>query len=177
MSRKNFASDPLRTALRRGDPAAGEAGLAPEEAQAMRRTVLSAIPETRRPWLAPVLATTAGVALTVLVVLVIWRAFQVPSLPAPAIAEARPAPPPAPEIQPEIQETQLEPIEPEVSIQEPVKPRRPAAVIARRAPVPLPSAPDRPITEEPEVSPTRQVQFETPGGTRVIWVLAEGTGE
>jgi hypothetical protein len=48
-------------------------------------------------------------------------------------------------------------------------------VIARRAPVPLPSAPDRPIPEEPEDPPTRQVQFETPGGTRVIWVLAEKT--
>ncbi|HEX7181399.1 MAG TPA: hypothetical protein VF756_06120 [Thermoanaerobaculia bacterium] len=173
MSRKDFASDPLRTTLRRGDPAAGEAGLAPEEVQAMRRTVLSAIPETRRPWLAPLLATAAGVALTILVALVIWRAFQIPSLPAPAIAEATPAAPPIPEIS----EAPLGQTEPEVSIQEPVKPRRPAAVIARRAPVPLPSAPDRPITEEPEVSPTRQVQFETPGGTRVIWVLAEGTGE
>ena len=160
MSRKDPAFDPLRTALRRGDPAAGETGLTTEEVQAMRRTVLSAIPETRRSWLAPVLATAAGVALTVLVALVIWRAFQVPPLPAPAIAEAVPARPPIPEIQ-------------ETPIQEPVKPRRPAAVIARRAPVPLPSAPDRPIAEEPEDSPTRQVQFETPGGTRIIWVLAE----
>lgn len=176
MSRKDLASDPLRTALRRGDPAAGEAGLTTEELRAMRRAVLSAAPETRRPWLAPLLATAAGVALTVLAALVVWRAFQVPPLPAPAIAEAAPAPPPLPEIS----ESPVEPAGPEASAraaQEPVKRRRPAAVIARRAPVPLPSAPDRPIREEPEDPLARQVQFETPGGTRVIWVLAEGTGE
>jgi hypothetical protein len=40
-----------------------------------------------------------------------------------------------------------------------------------------PSTPDRPVEEiAPQESvPTRQVQFATAGGTRVIWMLPERT--
>jgi hypothetical protein len=53
--------------------------------------------------------------------------------------------------------------------------------VARRALgprfVPHPSAPDRPVEEiaPEEPTPTRQVQFATAGGTRVIWMLPEKT--
>jgi hypothetical protein len=32
-------------------------------------------------------------------------------------------------------------------------------------------APDRPASTEPPATEQRQLQFETPGGTRVVWVL------
>src|SRR5688572_32383391 len=47
-SRREVMSDELRSILRKGDPAAGDSGLTPEEVQGMRRTVLSAVPEFRR---------------------------------------------------------------------------------------------------------------------------------
>ena len=65
--------DDPRSILRKGDPAAGEPGMTPEEVQGMRRTVLSAVPEPRRRgWLVPAMVTAAA-ALILAVALILWQ--------------------------------------------------------------------------------------------------------
>src|SRR5688500_2072177 len=63
-------SDELRSILRKGDPAAGDPGLTPDEVQVMRRTVLSAVPEPRRRgWLVPAMVTAAALILAAVIAL------------------------------------------------------------------------------------------------------------
>lgn len=162
--------DRLRDLLREGDPAAGDPGMSPEEVQAMRRTVLSAVPEPRRRgWLVPVLATAAALILAAVVVL--WRmapeAPGTPETPEPGPVMAAPvAPVPVPE-----------PIRPEPAPQPaPEPPVRVAEEKPEEQPEPLAAAP----AEQQAVLPDapegqRQIQFSTPGGTRVIWMLNPAT--
>ena len=66
--------DDLRSILRKGDPAAGEPGLTPEEFQGMRRAVLSAVPEPRRRgWLVPAMVTAAALILAAFIAISLWR--------------------------------------------------------------------------------------------------------
>lgn len=165
-------NDRLRDLLREGDPAAGDPGLSPEEVQAMRRTVLSAVPEPRRRgWLVPALATAA--ALVLAAVPVLWRtAPEVPDTPKPGPVVAAPVTPaPVPE-----------PIRPAPAPQpEPEPPVRIAAEKPEERPEPLAVAPAVPaLPEQQAVLPAapegqRQIQFSTPGGTRVIWMLNPAT--
>lgn len=75
----------LKDVLRKGDPAAGDPGLSPEEIQAMRRTVLSAVPEPRRRgWLVP-LTAAAVLILAAVLALSLWRQ-PAPEKPAPQLA-------------------------------------------------------------------------------------------
>lgn len=180
-------NEKLREILRQGDPAAGEPGLSAEELQAMRRTVLNAVPERRRFALIPALATGAAVALAVLLAVVLWRGEEQGTRPPEVKVAVRPAPPvqpaappvtPGPPAAPEPQP----PAEPEPA-QEPVRKRQAAP---RVAPPPPPVLPEpEPLTELASVSEPsqpepaleeprgRHVEFSTPGGTRVIWVLTE----
>lgn len=162
-------NDRLRDLLREGDPAAGDPGLSPEEVQAMRRTVLSAVPEPRRRgWLVPALATAA--ALILAAVLVLWRtAPEVPDTPKPGPVVAAPVTPaPVPE-----------PVLPAPAPQpEPEPPVRIAAEKPEERPEPPAATPALP--EQQAVLPAapegqRQIQFSTPGGTRVIWMLNPAT--
>jgi hypothetical protein len=170
----------LHAALHQGDPAAGEPGLAPEEVHAMRRTVLTALPEPRRAVrLIPAFALTAAVALAFVLGLAVWRSLGPdPAPPAPRVADRPAAPAPAPQ-------APKAPVAPEPPVRiaaasaepalQPVRPRRMHRAVHRTAPVsPIPSAPDRPVEEAYTEEPlTRQVQLTAPGGTRIIWMLTE----
>jgi hypothetical protein len=159
--------DRLRQILREGDSAVPDAGLSSDEVHAMRRTVLTAIPESRRRlgWL-PLL--TAGTAVLILLVLVFgpWHRPRVSPPAAPrmaAVATPAPAPPEAPE---------------PIPAEKPVKSSRPVHRRAVRPPQPPPVRHDDPATlaslpDEP-ASSVREIRFSTPGGTRIIWELSTG---
>jgi len=164
--------------LRRGDPGGsngGGAGLTGEEAQAMRRTVLAAIPEPReRLRLVPIFFTAAAAVLSCLVGLSLWRTHDQPVRPAQSaqpiqtVRPAAPVPQAVPRVDPH-------PESPLVAAVVPPPARS-------RHPVKHPAAPDRPVVEakleELQETTTRQVQFSAPGGTRIIWLLtAPSTSE
>jgi hypothetical protein len=160
----------LRAALRRGDPAAEAEGLTAEEAQAMRRTMLSAVPaEKERFRLLPVWVTAAVAVLSCVVGLSLWRAHDQPPvtepaaalrpvLPAPPMTVAQAPAPPAPAA-----------VRPAVAVP-PVRSERAVRPLPRPAPVVTP-----PTAPEPQAqslsAPMRQVQFSAPGGTRIVWML------
>jgi hypothetical protein len=184
MNETRFSPDDrLRALLRQGDPAGDDPGLTREEAGRMRRAILNAAPEPRRrPLWLPVLAAAAVGALTLAIALGLWRAradFSVheptrsaavvptpetpvpaptPSLPVSAAPEAAPAATPslgkAPAVRPRSRH-----------------PRR----AATPGPVRFASLPTPPAPAEENEEPARQIQFSTPGGTRVIWVLSHET--
>jgi hypothetical protein len=143
--------DRLQELLRRGDPAADE-GLTPDEIHAMRRAVLTAAPEPRRrSLLLPAFVAACGVLFALglwwlggreLVVEPPREASVIP----PMVTPAPPQPPPVETI------AQADP-SPSVAVRS-TRPRVPHPPLAPR--------------DEPH---SRQVQFSTPGGTRVVWVL------
>lgn len=167
----NTNDERLRGLLREADPAAGEPGLAPEEVQAMRRAVLTAVPEPRRRWIPVAALAGSALAALVLAVTLLGPDAEGPSTPPrqPERVVAAPEPVPVPA-----------PFEPAVVAEEPEKPRETRA--PRRKPEPE-TAPVTIAEATPEVTPiepeaeatiaaeTRQIQFSTPGGTRIIWVL------
>jgi hypothetical protein len=155
----------LRSILRKGDPAAGEPGLTPEEVREMRRTVLAAVPEPkRRGWLVPALAGAA--ALIVAVALILWQPES------EVVKAVRPPLPLAGEGRGEGSG---------VAQAEKTPPHRPSAGLPaaqERAPAPAPEkkkkvrrAPEPVVIAQTET----QIQFSTPGGTRIIWVLHPAT--
>jgi hypothetical protein len=184
MSRKGSSERDarLRELLQKGDPAAGEPGLSTEEVQAMRRTVLNAVPERRRFALIPSLATGAAVALAVLLAVVLWRGGEPQGIrpPEEKVAARPAAPPPLPEPPAAPEPRPAEEPEP---VTEPVRKRQAAPRITPPPPPVLPEP--EPLTElasvsepslpepGPEEPRGRHVEFSTPGGTRVIWVLTE----
>lgn len=144
----------LRRLLRAADPApAVTPGLTPDEIHEMRRTVLSALPERRRG-LFPIYATAGGVLVAALILLVVLLPRPVPEkLPLPpriARVDPRVPPPPPPPAEPRLPEERVE---------------------EKKTPV-------RPIPVEPEETvllasaEPRQIQFSTPGGTRIVWTLS-----
>ena len=160
----------LRARLRAGDPAAGDPRLAPEEIREMRRQMLAALPERRRPRLLLALASAATAALALALGLALHHEVP-PPVPGPV-----PAPPPVTILAPPAAAPPLLSAPPPVpdrapaarQVRAPHRPRRPVrnAVVA--------AAPTPPIVASaaPEPSPAPlQIQFETPGGTRVVWVL------
>jgi hypothetical protein len=155
----------LREVLRRGDPGGGEAGLTSEESQAMRRTVLSAVPEPRERFrLAPVFFTVAAAVLSCVVGLSLWRAHDQPDRPAPTVQAARPAVPALPSV-PQAQPQPEPPLEVAV-VSPPPRPRPMRSTrLMRQRPV------EEVKPEEVQETTTRQVQFSAPGGTRIIWLL------
>jgi hypothetical protein len=166
----------LKDALKQGDPAAGDPGLSPEEIHAMRRTVLSAAPEPRRRgWLVPVVGTAAVLILAALIGLSLWRQQPAPAHPTKLASEGR-AVAPSPAQRGRVGEGASPPA-PKDPLPFP-PPRqgagegasRPArdVKVARVRPRPVATPKPEPTVE---VAETHQIQFSTPGGTRIIWVL------
>jgi hypothetical protein len=161
----------LREILRQGDPAEGAGGLTPEEVRAMRRTVLTAAPESRRR-LVPALALAGAVAAAVLIALVVLKpgsvepppppriaAVPVPSAPSLAPPQA-PAEPPRTEPAPRAKGTTARALHRRHHLR-----NRPEEAVALASLTPAGT---------PEEPGTRQIQFSTPGGTRIIWILKSG---
>ena len=165
-------SDDLRSILRKGDPAAGDPGLTPEEVQGMRRTVLSAVPEPRRRgWLVPAMVTAAALVLAAVIALSLWQ-------PGMEVAGPEPSPPwpPSPTSPlPSLGEggTGEEKVATQRWVEAPLS-RRGGRGGGRgdggEGPVVLAQV-------EPPAAPhgSTQIQFSTPGGTRIIWVLQPAT--
>jgi hypothetical protein len=157
--------------LRQGDPAEGAAGLSPEEVRAMRRTVLTAAPEPRR-LLVPGLALAGGMAAAVLIALAVLKPGpveppsppRIAAVPAPSVPSLSPPPahiePPRKEPAPRAKGTAARAIHRRHHLR-----NRPEEAVALASLTP-PGPP-----EEPEA---RQIQFSTPGGTRIIWILKSG---
>lgn len=154
----------LRRLLREADPA--DSGLTLDEVREMRRTVLSAVPEGRRR-LVPVFATAGAmlVAALILIAVLIPRPEK-PSAP-PQIAVVPPKavqPPPPPREEPKL-------------VEEKTEEKKPPVRRKRRAPRPPVVEPE---PAEPEAvavvasAEPQQIQFSTPGGTRIIWLLSPG---
>jgi hypothetical protein len=155
----NDRNERLRAILRKGDPAAGDPGLPAEELQAMRRAMLSAVPEPRRRgWLVPVLAAAAVLALATALALGLWRTESRPE----PLAIARPVQPTPSPRPPAVQV----PAAPEAPVRTAEKTEGVERPRKRRTPRPAPPAPEPVRT----VVAQHQIQFSTPGGTRVIWV-------
>jgi hypothetical protein len=158
--------DRLRRLLREADPAVTDPGLTLDEVRDMRRTVLSAIPERRRS-LFPVFATAGAVLVATLILI----AVLVPRLEKPS-APPRVAVVPPKAVQPPLP-LREEPRLAEEKVEEKKAPVR----RKRRAPRP-PIVQPEPV--EPEATAViasaepQQIQFSTPGGTRIIWVLSPG---
>jgi hypothetical protein len=157
----------LRRLLRETDAARTEPGLTSEEIHEMRRTVLTAIPERRRFLLSPLLAGAAMAVLAAVAVLLLWpRPERTPPPPAPPrIAVKEPAK--------DVKRTDVE----RPAVRTETNRRTRAAAAGLRARRPAPSTPGASsageriaAANEPETE-SRQIQFDTPGGTRVIWIL------
>jgi hypothetical protein len=146
----------------------------------MRRTILAAVEEPgRRRFLVPILATTAAaVVLTLTVALALWRSHSREIAPPERIVTVDKAlPPPLPPVPPVDRAPSVEPPAPPAPAppSEPVRPRvseqpRQRRSVPRAEEVRLASAPVAPPVAEEEPQP-RQIQFSTPGGTRVLWTL------
>ena len=176
----NTNDERLRDVLRGADPAAGEPGLAPEEVQAMRRAVLTAVPEPRRRWIPFAALAGSALAALLLAVLLLMPDSEGPAAPPHQPARVAEKPRPAPQSVPA-------PVEPVVA--EKPTPRETRTPRKRPAPEPAPMAiaeaapeatpelpPIEPEVEATIAAETRQIQFSTPGGTRIIWVLtSDGT--
>jgi hypothetical protein len=164
----------LKDVLRKGDPAADDPGLSLEEIQAMRRTVLSAVPEPRRRgWLVPV-AVGAALVLAAVLGLTLWRqpapvkpsqvtrVEAVRPVPSPPRPPSPASPPPSPGEGGVSGRTAVA----KGSVGAPlsrVGGRRRGRGVGGEGPKPEPGI---------ELAKTQQqIQFSTPGGTRVIWVL------
>ena len=158
----------LRQILRQGDPAGGDSGLTPDEARAMRRSVLTAIPERERRLL-PIFALAGAVATAVLIAIVLLKpepARRPPAHPRLATAPAIPTPP--------IAQAPVEPVS-----QSPQQEERGPAHRHRYQHHRHPAAPASPEVNDTVASlttaePERQIQLTAPGGTRILWILKSG---
>ncbi len=157
----------LRLMLREADPSEDDAGLTMEEVRDMRRTVLRAIPETSRRWvLSPVLAGVVMAALLAIVVILLW--------PRPEATAPQPSAPPRIAVKEPVTDVKRTDVKSTDKKSTDVKRRTKAVAAGLRARRPASSAPSEQLAavEEPR---TRQVQFNTPGGTRVIWILTSNS--
>jgi len=164
----------LRRLLRQADPGDGETGLTGEERREMRRTVLTADPEPRRRYFpSPALAGAAVAALAAIVVFALWpdreQPAAKPSRQPTRLVSTELKRPPAPSRPPAI--------EPSPAISRPAVQRRVSRVAGEKRAVRRHRRSAQPAAETTtammaEVEPrTRQIQFSTPGGTRVLWIL------
>ena len=172
-----MSEENLREILRRGDPAAGDPGLTPGEVQGMRRAVLAAVSEhRRRGWLLPALAGASALILAAVIALSLWQSE-----------------PPQEAVRPPLPRAGEGRGEGSVVVEKKTPPHRSSGLPAsqEREPPPSPEK-KKPVRRAPEPEPValalaeppaipaaageqRQIQFSTPGGTRVIWVLHPAT--
>ncbi len=161
----DLRNERLRRRLREADPAAGETGLTTEEVREMRRTVLTAVPEPRRRFtLSPALAGAAMAVLAAIVVLAMW----------PRPEPSRPQPPAPIRIAVKKPVTDVKSADvkrPAETVAADLRARRPATPAKEPDRLSAVGAVAQGHQEEPE---RRQIQFDTPGGTRVIWILTSG---
>lgn len=157
MSSDQIPHDFVRELLRRGDPAADGRELDAAELARMRRTIVAAAGDAAPRslglwWLAVPSAVAAGLLLLVL------RTAEPPEPLAAVVPIAVPAPAAPVVSTPAPSPTQVARVEP------PPRTRRRV-----RAPKPAPAV--QPQAAEAVVAQARQLEFQTPGGTRVVWVL------
>lgn len=147
--------------LAQGDPASFEPGLAPEVARGMKAAMLASIPqapERRLSWV-PLLAAGAATTLVLGLGLGAWFFSEAPLEPAPtAVAVTQPT-------------LTLVPALPETSAPAGALTRHGASARSAKAVSRAKPTASRRPTPPPEVPSTRQLEFQTPGGTRVVWVL------
>jgi len=161
--------DRLREILRLGDPAAQEPGLIADEIHAMRRAVLTATPEPRRQlsWFPLVATGTAALlALALAVTFGPWHRSPAPGSPTQTRVQVAVVPTPVAAPPVTQKATAVPALEPG---KENTRWHRRSAR-ARKA---LPNHQD----DAPLLTaslPVREIQFSTPGGTRVIWELSAG---
>jgi cytoskeletal protein RodZ len=162
----------IRQILREGDPFAGEAGLTPEEVREMRRTALTAIPERRerRLRLLPALALAGAAAVAVLIAFLALR--QAPGgTPKPAPPRMAAVPEPVAPVSP-----------PSAPVASPVpraetrtvRPRHHRRPVAPRPPKTADAVASLEKPRESEGTALREIQFTTPGGTRILWTVVPG---
>jgi hypothetical protein len=169
-------SSDLNRRLRAGDPLAGETGLTPEEVRAMRRTVLTAVPEPRRRLL-PALALAGAAAVALLIAVLAFQpgSGAIPSPRAPQTA-ALPAPlPPGAPMEAERQTTvAAQPLPGGETEKRKPHPRRHHHPSAAGTPSPNTALAALDPSPSGDGTAVREIQFSTPGGTRIIWTLAPG---
>jgi len=174
----------LRAILREGDPAGDGGSLPPERVREMRRRVLGSLAPRRPPrllWAAS--AASAAMAVLALVVTLALHREVPPPAPGP---ETSPAPivPTAPTAPPAVLPA---PVPPGPAVAPPPAASTASEGMARRSRslargprrVARAAAPATTVHEETPAASTAsaasaaplQIQFNTPGGTRVIWVL------
>ncbi|HSU81180.1 MAG TPA: hypothetical protein VLR69_02120 [Thermoanaerobaculia bacterium] len=157
----------LRQILRQGDPAGGDGGLTPDEARAIRRAVLTAVPERKRRLL-PIFALAGAVATAVLIAVLFLRPeparppappriATAPAIPAPPIAQVPAQPAPRP-----LQEEGRGPV------------HRHHHPYHRRPVAPAPPEVNDTLASLATAEPERQIQITAPGGTRILWILKSG---
>jgi hypothetical protein len=170
-------SSNLNRRLRAGDPFAGEPGMTSEEVRAMRRTVLTALPEPRRRLLpALTLAGAAAVALLIAVI-ALWPGSGGPPQPQPPRIAVAPMPSHSREpvaLAPIL--ATARPLLPEKRMPHLRHPRRPPAEETPAGETPSTNATLATLDPAGRQGETaiREIQFSTPGGTRIIWTLAPG---
>jgi hypothetical protein len=157
----------LRQILRQGDPAGGDEGLTPDEARAMRRTVLTAIPERKRRLL-PVFALAGAAATAVLIAVLLLRPEPARPPAHPRIATA-PAPP-----RPPIAQVPAQPAPPPPQEEERGPVHRHRYQHHRRLAAPAPPEVNDTVASLTTAEPERQIQLTAPGGTRILWILKSG---
>lgn len=158
--------DRLRRLLREADPA--DPGLTLDEVREMRRTVLSAVPERSRR-LFPVFATAGAVLVAALILIAVLILRPEKPLAPPQIAVVPPKavqvqPPPPPREEPKLAEEKTEEKKP------PVRHKRRAP----RPPIVQPESVEPEAVAVMASAEPQQIQFSTPGGTRIIWLLSPG---
>jgi hypothetical protein len=174
----------LRRLLREADPGQGETGLTMEEVRAMRRTVLTAAPEPRRTFaFRPVAVGAVMAALVAIVTLLMWPSSE-------STMPVRPVPSKVAEKSPVVVKKSPITEQPSPPPSSGMNSRATEGVPSgtRRIPVPSGTTKGSPATSAPgdriaaadipeneDDVRTRQIQFSTPGGTRVIWILTSDT--
>ncbi len=169
----------LRTLLRAGDPAAHDDQLDPAASAALRQRILAVAQAAeeepaQQQWLAwRRLALPAGLATLAAASLLAVLRWQGPSAPPAPPAAARPAPP---VVADRLPPTTAPPAashregSPAKTVQAtPPRPRRPRTTGGSQHTAPATTA-----TPAPEQL-ARRLEIETPGGTRLIWVLTPTT--
>lgn len=168
---RSDADDPLRELLRRHD-AAARVELSPHETARIRRRMLHATEESssRLPRLAAVAALLA------LCLLGAWwlRTDRGPASPEPVVASRSPEPRTAPTTatspsQPLLRETPSSPpervaLDPEPEAPEPTSP-------GSQGQAPEDATSDSTASPDTAITVAREIRFETPGGTRLIWLF------
>lgn len=186
MSEKRHEDD-LRRLLQRGDPAADDNGMTPDEIAEMRRAILAEADRPSQQGLLPFLSVlmrplpAAATAVAVLILAALWLYPWEPSRPTfpgsggPAVADAPPLTPPEPTGGQEATAPAPEepaPLAPTPAASEPVAEARSAERIPETSIVE--PSPQRELVVDTEPVADRQartVLFTSPLGTRIIWTL------